>query len=99
MTFSKTVRLSIYFANILFSNQIKKMVQKILINAKDIKVLLTETGIENYRIISNYENVNFVLETRAIAQMKGLLILIKSYENTFVKNEYLTIFWVPKGIN
>ena len=39
-----------------------------------------KTVFENYRKISNYENINFVLETRAIAQMKGLLILIKSYK-------------------
>ena len=39
-----------------------------------------KADIENYRKNSNYENINFVLETRAIAQMKGLLILIKSYK-------------------
>ena len=55
--------------------------------------------IENYQRNSNYGNINFALETRAIAQMKGLLILIKIYKNTFVKNEYLTLFWVPKGRN
>ena len=63
--------------------QPEKMVKKIQINNEDIKVLLIRgynTDIENYRKISNYENINFVLETRAIAQMKGILILIKSYK-------------------
>ena len=31
-----------------------------------------------------------------MAQMKGRLILNKCYKNTFVKNEYITLFWVPK---
>ena len=56
---------------------------KIQINNEDIKVLLIRgynTDIENDRKISNYENINFVLETRAIAQMKGILILLKSYK-------------------
>ena len=47
--------------------------------------------------MSNYENINFVLETRAIAQMKRTFILIKSYKNTFVKKDYLTLFWGPRG--
>ena len=47
--------------------------------------------------MSNYENINFVLETREIAQIQGLFILIKSYKNTIVKNEYFTLFWYPEG--
>ena len=43
----------------------KKMVQKIVIQ-------------QRYLSFTDYENINFVLETSAIAQMKGLFILIAS---------------------
>ena len=43
------------------------------------------------------ENINFMLETRAISQMKFLLILIESYKNTFAKNQYLILFWSPES--
>ena len=41
------------------------------------------------------KNINFVQETHAIAQTKCILILIK---NTFVINEYLTLFWCPEDV-
>ena len=44
------------------------------------------------------KNINFVLETHTIAQMKGILILIKSYKNTLARNEYLTLFWCSKDV-
>ena len=47
--------------------------------------------------MSNYKNINFLLETRAIAQMKGLLILIKSYIKHICQNQYLTLFWGLEG--
>ena len=51
-----------------------------------------KTDIENYRRISKYVNINFVLETRAIAQMKSILILIKKFIDTFVKMSVLPFF-------
>ena len=74
-----------------------------LINNKDIKVLETygkKTDIENYRKISKYENINFAVETHAIAQMKVLLILIKSYKRHICqKNDILSSFSSPNAEN
>ena len=60
----------------------------------NLNVLVNE-GIKIYHKISNHENINFVPETRIIAQMKGLSILVKSYNRHIWKID--PILWGIKG--